>query len=254
MATGGARAQQSQATRPASAIAQGLRAPSASVCGMRSQAGTLAAPSRGELRTACVRELRPMLERQKRPGEAHVRAAYPREGSTTLRILRLDLRRERSPLLRPDACAGLVRVAAQQTTQEKPDADSAARQMLGMKGAALETDKFKIRVQLTKPVTWIPLIWGKAARQAALRRSRAGEGAECEEDVQRSSACTHVRAGVACGAAASGNYVWNNPTQIAQLLTCMMMSGPFLTGYTQVRRALVLLCTRSVRTRRQDTA
>jgi hypothetical protein len=27
-------------------------------------------------------------------------------------------------------------------------------------GAALETDKFKIRVQLTKPVTWVPLIWG----------------------------------------------------------------------------------------------
>lgn len=36
-----------------------------------------------------------------------------------------------------------------------------------------------------------------------------------------------------CGAAASGNYEWNNPTQIAQLLTCCMMSGPFLTGYTQ---------------------
>jgi hypothetical protein len=29
------------------------------------------------------------------------------------------------------------------------------------KVAALETDKFKIRVQLTKPVTWVPLIWGK---------------------------------------------------------------------------------------------
>ena len=29
------------------------------------------------------------------------------------------------------------------------------------KGAALETDKFKIRVQLTKPVTWVPLIWGE---------------------------------------------------------------------------------------------
>ncbi|KAL6757322.1 UbiA prenyltransferase family-domain-containing protein [Haematococcus lacustris] len=92
-----------------------------------------------------------------------------------------------------------VRVTSEQATQGKPEqANSAARQLLGMKGAALETDKFKIRVQLTKPVTWIPLIWG-----------------------------------VACGAAASGNYVWNNPTQVAQLLTCMMMSGPFLTGYTQ---------------------
>ena len=70
--------------------------------------------------------------------------------------------------------------------------------MLGMKGASDETDIWKIRVQLTKPVTWIPLIWG-----------------------------------VACGAAASGHYVWNDPKQVAQLLACMMMSGPFLTGYTQ---------------------
>jgi len=70
--------------------------------------------------------------------------------------------------------------------------------MLGMKGASDETDVWKIRVQLTKPVTWIPLIWG-----------------------------------VACGAAASGHYVWNDPTDVGQLLTCMMMSGPFLTGFTQ---------------------
>ena len=42
-----------------------------------------------------------------------------------------------------------------------------------------------------------------------------------------------VHAGVGCGAAASGHYQWNNPEQIAQLLLCMVMSGPFLTGYTQ---------------------
>lgn len=36
-----------------------------------------------------------------------------------------------------------------------------------------------------------------------------------------------------CGAAASGHYTWNDPTQVAQLLACCMMSGPFLTGYTQ---------------------
>lgn len=40
-------------------------------------------------------------------------------------------------------------------------------------------------------------------------------------------------AGVVCGAAASGNYVWNDPQDIVMLLTCCMMSGPFLTGYTQ---------------------
>lgn len=48
--------------------------------------------------------------------------------------------------------------------------------------------------------------------------------------------CRHMLAacaGVACGAAASGHYTWNDPTDIAKLLTCMMMSGPFLTGYTQ---------------------
>lgn len=33
-------------------------------------------------------------------------------------------------------------------------------QLLGMKGASEETDIWKIRVQLMKPVTWIPLIWG----------------------------------------------------------------------------------------------
>jgi hypothetical protein len=31
--------------------------------------------------------------------------------------------------------------------------------MLGMKWAA---DIWEIRVQLTKPVTWVPLIWGKS--------------------------------------------------------------------------------------------
>lgn len=94
------------------------------------------------------------------------------------------------------------------------NADGAgARQLLGMKGAADETDIWKIRLQLTKPVTWVPLIWG-----------------------------------VACGAAASGNFHWWNPLTIGQsqhipfslaatdllkALTCMTLSGPFLTGYTQ---------------------
>ncbi len=35
-------------------------------------------------------------------------------------------------------------------------------QLLGMKGAGAETNKWKIRLQLTKPVTWVPLIWGAA--------------------------------------------------------------------------------------------
>ena len=73
------------------------------------------------------------------------------------------------------------------------------KQLLGMKGASVEKeDKWKVRLQLMKPVTWVPLIWG-----------------------------------VACGAAASGMYTWT-PENVAKALLCMTMSGPFLTGYTQV--------------------
>lgn len=69
--------------------------------------------------------------------------------------------RHRAPLLRVAASSQQQTEAQQQQQQATTsDASAAARQMLGMKGAALETDKFKIRVQLTKPVTWVPLIWG----------------------------------------------------------------------------------------------
>ena len=51
--------------------------------------------------------------------------------------------------------------------QQPPAAESEAtrstkaRQLLGMKGAGTgETNIWKIRLQLTKPITWIPLIWG----------------------------------------------------------------------------------------------
>ena len=75
---------------------------------------------------------------------------------------------------------------------------SSTRQLLGMKGAkGGETNLWKIRLQLMKPITWIPLIWG-----------------------------------VVCGAAASGQYVWSLE-HFLQALTCMLMSGPLLAGYTQ---------------------
>ncbi|PSC76066.1 chlorophyll synthetase [Micractinium conductrix] len=70
-------------------------------------------------------------------------------------------------------------------------------QLLGMKGASAETNIWKIRLQLMKPVTWIPLIWG-----------------------------------VLCGAAASGNFEWTAENCLKSAL-CMLMSGPLLTGYTQ---------------------
>ncbi|KAK8947328.1 hypothetical protein KSP39_PZI006684 [Platanthera zijinensis] len=74
---------------------------------------------------------------------------------------------------------------------------SSFNQLLGIKGAALENNKWKIRLQLTKPVTWPPLVWG-----------------------------------VVCGAAASGNFHWS-PDDVAKSIVCMIMSGPCLTGYTQ---------------------
>jgi chlorophyll synthase len=66
-----------------------------------------------------------------------------------------------------------------------------------MKGASGTSSIWKIRLQLMKPVTWIPLIWG-----------------------------------VLCGAAASGNFHWRLP-EVGASIACMLMSGPLLAGYTQ---------------------
>ncbi len=74
---------------------------------------------------------------------------------------------------------------------------SDARQLLGIKGAAETKNIWKLRLQLMKPITWIPLLWG-----------------------------------VICGAAASGNYSWQLSNVLASI-ACMVMSGPLLAGYTQ---------------------
>jgi chlorophyll/bacteriochlorophyll a synthase len=81
-----------------------------------------------------------------------------------------------------------------------PDADRSAktRQLLGMKGADVqEKSVWKIHLQLMKPITWIPLIWG-----------------------------------VVCGAASSGQYTWTLEN-ILIAAACMLLSGPLMTGYTQ---------------------
>ena len=81
---------------------------------------------------------------------------------------------------------------------DSSDRGSKTRQLLGMKGAASgETSVWKIRLQLMKPVTWVPLMWG-----------------------------------VLCGAASSGGYVWSWENVLKTAL-CMLMSGPLLAGYTQ---------------------
>ncbi|KAL7473557.1 hypothetical protein ACHAXS_014000 [Conticribra weissflogii] len=97
------------------------------------------------------------------------------------------------------------------SNEEVTDGSASVRQLLGVKGASGTTDIWKIRLQLTKPVTWIPLVWG-----------------------------------VMCGAAASGNYhwIWNpfDPNDRNVMLGLedalkgfvgMILAGPFLTGYTQ---------------------
>jgi chlorophyll synthase len=67
-----------------------------------------------------------------------------------------------------------------------------------MKGAAPgETSIWKIRLQLMKPITWIPLIWG-----------------------------------VVCGAASSGGYSWTLE-DVLKAAACMLLSGPLMAGYTQ---------------------
>ncbi|MBC1238728.1 chitin-binding protein [Nostoc linckia z18] len=79
------------------------------------------------------------------------------------------------------------------------DRTAKTRQLLGMKGASPgETSIWKIRLQLMKPITWIPLIWG-----------------------------------VVCGAASSGNYTWTLEN-VLKVAACMFLAGPLMTGYTQI--------------------
>ena len=80
----------------------------------------------------------------------------------------------------------------------EPSRNEKARQLLGMKGAnAGETSIWKIRLQLMKPITWIPLIWG-----------------------------------VVCGAASGGRYTWTLENVLISA-AAMLLAGPLLTGYTQ---------------------
>jgi chlorophyll/bacteriochlorophyll a synthase len=75
---------------------------------------------------------------------------------------------------------------------------ASARQLLGMKGGDVKDKSvWAIHLQLMKPITWIPLMWG-----------------------------------VLCGAASSGRFTWT-VENVAVSLACMLMSGPLLTGYTQ---------------------
>ncbi|MGK7882345.1 MAG: chlorophyll synthase ChlG [Crocosphaera sp.] len=84
------------------------------------------------------------------------------------------------------------------STSKINEQSSKTRQLLGMKGASAgETSIWKLRLQLMKPITWIPLIWG-----------------------------------VVCGAASSGNYIWSLENFL-MAAACMLLSGPLMAGYTQ---------------------
>ncbi|MEB3150588.1 MAG: chlorophyll synthase ChlG, partial [Sphaerospermopsis sp.] len=80
---------------------------------------------------------------------------------------------ESTPINQNPQPTEIVETKIQEVTNSE-DRSAKTRQLLGMKGAAPgETSIWKIRLQLMKPITWIPLIWG-----------------------------------VVCGAASSGNYTW----------------------------------------------
>ncbi|WVZ98099.1 hypothetical protein U9M48_043578 [Paspalum notatum var. saurae] len=145
---------------------------------------------------------------------ANLLAAAASASSTTTAAFRSPLRL-RSPPPPPHLCLNrtgrrpfpVVRAAETDAKDAKANAKapekapaaagSSFNQLLGIKGAKQESDIWKIRLQLTKPVTWPPLVWG-----------------------------------VLCGAAASGNFHWT-AEDVAKSIVCMIMSGPCLTGYTQ---------------------
>jgi len=123
---------------------------------------------------------------------------------------------DRRPPLRMATDEATKPVAAE-TNAEAEDGSGGLRQLLGLKGASADDGtsflNWKIRLQLMKPATWVPLIWG-----------------------------------VACGAAASGNYhaIWNlfgdAPTtdswgvvgvDTIKAFITMILAGPFMCGFTQ---------------------
>jgi len=145
-----------------------------------------------------------MIPKQKSAGEAN--AFFPfEEGSLSEGSARTGARS------RAAAPSSSTLLQAKGPNEEATDGSGDVRQLLGLKGASETDDIWKIRLQLTKPVTWVPLVWG-----------------------------------VMCGAAASGNYHWMwNPfdpndrdvmlglEDAAKGFVAMILAGPFLTGYTQ---------------------
>jgi chlorophyll synthase len=103
-----------------------------------------------------------------------------------------------APLSDEPVAANLAPDGAVASVLSADDRSARTRQLLGMKGAQTgDTSIWKIRLQLMKPITWIPLMWG-----------------------------------VICGAASSGNFRWTLENVLISA-ACMFFAGPLLTGYTQ---------------------
>ena len=180
--------------------------------------GGLHRPERAH--TAAQRPTRPPLQEPPPPSPpraAAMASSMARGASSTMASAgarRLTLRRSR---VRPAVAARSSRAAAPRArraaaratddaaetkAKEGDFGDADAQQLLGFRQteATEELPKWKVMVQLTKPGTWIPVVWG-----------------------------------VLCGAAASGNFHWIEgfPRDIFQAVLCMTLSGPCLTGFTQ---------------------
>ena len=139
-----------------------------------------------------VTAVRPAMVSATRP-RARRRARRLRQARRRSRRGQVTSRRSpRGVLLRVSAAA--EEAEAIKKGEENEEEGSGVRQLLGIRGGEQTTDIWKIRLQLTKPVTWVPLIWG-----------------------------------VMCGAAASGHFTWT-PENVGKSMLCMFMSGPLLTG------------------------
>lgn len=60
----------------------------------------------------------------------------------------------------PAICAQKEKGVKDKAADTKQFVKGNVAQILGIRGGDQETNIWKIRLQLTKPVTWIPLIWG----------------------------------------------------------------------------------------------
>eukprot|EP00933_Yihiella_yeosuensis_P071606 TRINITY_DN79823_c0_g1_i1.p1 TRINITY_DN79823_c0_g1~~TRINITY_DN79823_c0_g1_i1.p1 ORF type:complete len:440 (+),score=54.92 TRINITY_DN79823_c0_g1_i1:63-1382(+) len=123
----------------------------------------------------------------------HRRSAYAASAAMALAAI---------PLALQATLFGRSRRGPVVSRQAESDNKGGIQQLLGMKGAKDTEDEplWKIRLQLCKPVTWPPLIFG-----------------------------------VIAGVCASGNFDWFNSTteDFAKLFLAVTLSGPLMVGYTQ---------------------